>query len=291
MHGTFQSDLDGRATTTCLCWEIDRPDSVSFYFTDHDVDLPFLGHTFLARTSFTASAIQDQLGLAVSNLEIMAAFDSSAITEDDLVGGRYDGAELRVYLVNWAKPTSYTQLGRYTLGQSTAGDIAYQAEMRSLAQHFAQQIGALCTPKCRTLLGTPSGVNRLESGCNFTMPSPVAGTISAITDRKTFQVSAAGSFPNGTKGSLGGGYFSFGTVQFTNNKCSGISREVLDNDPGLNFQMRMPFPLDFQVGDAVEMQIGCDRTLPVCANNYNNAVNFRGEPYVPGTDKMFLVHS
>ena len=291
--GPFQNHLNGRETTTSLLWQIDRPDGLSFYFTDHDEDVIYNGHTFLAATSFSASAIQEQLGLAVSNLEILGIFDSASITEDDLIGGRYDGSTMRIYIINWKQPgpTMVAQIGRYTLGQTQMGDFAFQAEMRSLAQHFSQHVGSLCSPKCRTLLGSPSGVSPLESGCNFTMPAPIVGTIAAITDRKTFRVSAAGSYPNGTKGSLSGGYFSFGTVQFTNNTCKDIAREVLDNDPSLNFTMRLPFPLDFQVGDAVEMQIGCDRSMPVCAGNFANAVNFRGEPYVPGTDKMFLVHN
>lgn len=288
----LQASLDLRATTVSMLWRIDRTDGLSFYFTDHDVDIVYSGHTYLAATSFTGSAIQEQLGLAVSNLDILGVFNDDSITEEDLIGGRYDGATMRLYMIDWSAPgpTTVAQIGRYTLGQTQMGDLAFQAEMRSLAQHFAQHIGALCSPKCRTLLGMASGVAKLETGCNFTMPAAVTGTIAAITDRKTFQVSAAGSYPNGTKGSLSGGYFSFGTVKFTNNNCSGIAQEVLDNDASLNFTMRLPFPLDFAVGDAVEMQIGCDRTAPVCANNFNNIVNFRGEPYVPGTDKFFRVN-
>jgi hypothetical protein len=31
---------------------------------------------------------------------------------------------------------------------------------------------------------------------------------------------------------------------------------------------------------------GCDKELDTCIARFNNAVNFRGEPFVPGTDKI-----
>ncbi|MDE5056044.1 phage BR0599 family protein [Wolbachia endosymbiont of Drosophila bicornuta] len=27
---------------------------------------------------------------------------------------------------------------------------------------------------------------------------------------------------------------------------------------------------------------GCDKTFPTCRSKFNNTVNFRGEPYIPG---------
>jgi hypothetical protein len=34
------------------------------------------------------------------------------------------------------------------------------------------------------------------------------------------------------------------------------------------------------------MTKGCDKTLPTCFAKFNNVVNFRGEPLVPGLDRM-----
>ena len=40
------------------------------------------------------------------------------------------------------------------------------------------------------------------------------------------------------------------------------------------------------VGDTFNAIAGCDKTISTCIAKFNNAVNFRGEPYVPGMDKM-----
>jgi uncharacterized phage protein (TIGR02218 family) len=51
----------------------------------------------------------------------------------------------------------------------------------------------------------------------------------------------------------------------------------------------MPFAVE--EGDSYSLQAGCDKTLPTCITRFNNALNFRGEPFVPGTDKMLETSS
>jgi uncharacterized phage protein (TIGR02218 family) len=40
------------------------------------------------------------------------------------------------------------------------------------------------------------------------------------------------------------------------------------------------------VGDRAEVIEGCDKTIATCAARFANAVNFRGEPYLPGIDLL-----
>jgi hypothetical protein len=82
----------GGLTTLCRCWRVDRRDGVVMGFTDFDRDLVFDAVTYKAASGFTATAIEGQLGLAVSNLDVQGALSSDALTEDDLHGGRYDDA-------------------------------------------------------------------------------------------------------------------------------------------------------------------------------------------------------
>lgn len=284
--------LQSGVSTVCLCWKLTRPDNVVMGFTDHDEDVGFDSVTYLASSSFTASAMEDQLGLAVSNLDVMAAFSSETITNDDLEDGRYDNSVVEIWLVDWTDPqpdTNRVMIRSCTLGQVQAGDLAYQAEFRSLAQHYAQYIGAIVQPKCRSELGdTGKG---LEGGCRFTLPAPVNGTIQSIVNRNSFKISAAGSFPDNEGGTIAGGFFAFGTVTALTGKNKGVSKEVSTSDPALNIVVAEAFPEDFQVGDSVQLQIGCDHTPETCRIIFNNLVNFRAEPYVPGTDQVFKVNS
>ena len=37
-------------------------------------------------------------------------------------------------------------------------------------------------------------------------------------------------------------------------------------------------------GTRGQLREGCDRTMATCATRFDNAVNFRGEPFLPGND-------
>jgi uncharacterized phage protein (TIGR02218 family) len=51
--------------------------------------------------------------------------------------------------------------------------------------------------------------------------------------------------------------------------------------------MQLPMPYALTVGDAYSLQPGCDKLLATCKVKFNNVLNFRGEPHVPGTDRLF----
>jgi uncharacterized phage protein (TIGR02218 family) len=46
-----------------------------------------------------------------------------------------------------------------------------------------------------------------------------------------------------------------------------------------------PMYYEIQVGDTYEVHQGCDKYLATCRDVWNNVVNFRGEPHIPGRDK------
>lgn len=89
------------STTTCRAWKVLRRDGVAYGFTDHDRDLSFDAMVFKASSGMTARALQAATGLAVDNSEAVGALSDAAITEADLMAGRFDGAEVRSWLVNW----------------------------------------------------------------------------------------------------------------------------------------------------------------------------------------------
>jgi len=52
----------------------------------------------------------------------------------------------------------------------------------------------------------------------------------------------------------------------------------------ITLQQAMPFAT--VIGDTYSMSAGCAKTLDTCRVKFNNVVNFRGFPHVPGMDKM-----
>ena len=70
-----------------------------------------------------------------------------------------------------------------------------------------------------------------------------------------------------------------------------ISMTLLGSLGGTSNQVFLhePFPYPVQVGDTFALIVGCDRQRSTCGMKFNNVVNFRGEPDLPGMDRLIQV--
>ena len=100
----LQARLDGGATHLCRCWLVGRRDGVTLGFTDHDEDIVFDGVAFRASSGMDASALQSATGLSVDNAQAVGALSDAAVSEEDVRAGRFDRAEVRLWLVDWERP-------------------------------------------------------------------------------------------------------------------------------------------------------------------------------------------
>jgi uncharacterized phage protein (TIGR02218 family) len=49
----------------------------------------------------------------------------------------------------------------------------------------------------------------------------------------------------------------------------------------------MPMIDNITIGDTGTAVAGCDKTLATCRDTFDNVMNFRGFPHVPGNDRLF----
>ena len=91
-----------RVTGLAICWRIERRDGVAIGLTDHDRDLEVDGFTYRAAPGMTPSAIVRGDGLEAATMDAKGALTSAAITERDLIAGRWDGARVGIVAVDWA---------------------------------------------------------------------------------------------------------------------------------------------------------------------------------------------
>ncbi|MDE3017020.1 MAG: DUF2163 domain-containing protein [Pseudomonadota bacterium] len=267
--------IAGEVTTLATCWKLTRRDTTVFGFTDHDQDIAFSGVTYKAATGFTPSAIQTSGSLAVDNLDVDGMLSSGSITEADILAGLYDFAEIEIFQVNYIDLTQGAlKLRRGWLGEVSLYKQEFVAEVRGLTQRLSQTIGELYSASCRATLG--------DSRCKVDM------TTNTVTGSVTTAVSIL-QFTDSTR-SEASDTFGFGTLTFTGGANNGLSMEVKEyiytSGIGGQITLALPVPYTIAVGDTYSLTKGCDKTLATCFSRFNNVVNFRGEPLVPGLDKM-----
>lgn len=135
-------------------WKIERVDSTVFRFTDHDKVIAFGGHDYTPVGGVSASARQMQTGLGPQNLEVKGMLSSPAITNEDLRLGKYHGATVTEYLVDWGHIDS----GEYYYSVYKITNISYtgewwEAEMESLPVLLQENLGVRAIRLCRRKLG------------------------------------------------------------------------------------------------------------------------------------------
>lgn len=91
----------------------------------------------------------------------------------------------------------------------------------------------------------------------------------------------------GAKANLSGAseYFTGGLVTWLTGANAGLSMEVQTYVPGY-VKLFEPMPHPVVAGDTYTIRAGCDKLLATCRNKFSNAINFRGEPWIPGSDQL-----
>ena len=270
LSSALQSHLEQEVTTLASCWHITRRDGVELFLTDHDVDLVVGGETYKAATGYSRTALESSASLAVGNLDVMGAIDDEAITVADIRAGRYDHARVEMFLVNWAAPADgdIPQVaGR--LGEVRGAGQNYTAEVRSIAQQLSQQVAEIYTADCRAALG--------DARCKVSLAAlTVTGTVTTVTDRRSFRDSTRAEAD---------GFFAYGVLTWTSGANNGLTAAVKRYlNTGGRFELFQRMPADIELGDGYSVYRGCDKTLATCRDVFDNVANFRGEPFVPGTD-------
>jgi uncharacterized phage protein (TIGR02218 family) len=265
----IQNMITSNALTLATCWRVQLLNGTVYRFTDHDRDLVVASETYDAESGFRRSAVAADATLAVPNLQIIGFVDQ--INKADLDRGLWDFAEVRVFLVNYLDPDSgIIALRRGWIGEVIVDDTGeYQAELRGLAQVLTNNVGELYSPECRAQLGDDRCRVDLTA---FTFPchAGTGSTKSALIHTGLTQAD---------------GYFDTGTIVGTSGLNNGVKREVLYWLGGTLVPF-LNFPYDVTVGDTFNAVAGCNKTTNTCINKFNNILNFRGEPFVPGADAL-----
>lgn len=83
------------------------------------------------------------------------------------------------------------------------------------------------------------------------------------------------------------GWFNGGAFIFESGDNAGRLIEVKTWDAETNrIQLFLPAPYPVLVGTTARIYPGCDKRLETCIDVFNNVLNFRGEPYIPGQDDI-----
>ncbi len=262
--------IAGNVTNLAMCWRIRRQDGIVLGLTTHDRDLVIDTVVYRAGGGFTPSMISSSIGFNVDNLDISGALSSASIEERDLREGRFDRARIEIFLVNWQDvDQGKIILKSGYLGEVETGEGSFNAEVRGLLQSLQQTIGEVYSPECRADLG--------DNRCKVALSGfRHLGRVMAVLGQSSF---------SDTSLTPPDGWFDYGILHWITGENAGLAMEV-KKSAGDQVTLYQPMIHPLAAGDLYEMTAGCDKRLTTCINKFANVENFRGEPFVPGSDSV-----
>jgi hypothetical protein len=176
-------------TTIAICWKIERKDGTVMGFTNHDEIIIYEGVSYSPFSSADISNMEQMGGTGVDNLDIAIAFDDSYITRSDVERGRYDFAEIFVFLINYNDTSmGILMLLSGTLGKAGMDEYDATIEMNSLSDKLQNRIGRKYGYKCdaefgstRCFIGWP--ITAVDLGSNWIAIDGDMTALFAATDR------------------------------------------------------------------------------------------------------------
>ncbi len=177
-------------TTLVMCWRLDRRDGTIQTFTEHDqpirVDLADGAGllTYAASTGFNRTALEESSSFSVGNMDVFGFLDDASFSNDNIDAGRYDLAEVRIFLVNWADPSmGVLKMVRGFIGDIEQSETSFRAELRSLLERYNDEPVGLAAPTCRADLGDLPGASPSIHGCKVRTDPPFWAPSTAYTVR------------------------------------------------------------------------------------------------------------
>lgn len=259
----FTRELEGVATF----WRIHRRDGVTLGFTSHNRDMWFGGILHRAAPGMVPSAIRRISALSSDSADVTGALGHDSISAADLAEGRYDDAQIQIGAVDW-ETLDFATLYNGSIASVSAEGEGFSAELRSAKTDLEVDFIPRTSPTCRAQF--------CGQGCTLSLPrftheAQLSGVDLAANTARFDGISTP--------------LFAEGEIRWTDGPQAGVRMLIINAGPA-GMTVDVPLDPELAIGTRAVLTEGCDHTLATCSGRFGNAVNFQGEPFLPGNDLL-----
>ncbi|HEX6603813.1 MAG TPA: DUF2163 domain-containing protein, partial [Sphingomicrobium sp.] len=253
-------------TSLALCWTIERADGAGLALTSHDQAVVRDGVVHVPSPGIVPASVSRGLGLDPPSGEVAGSLSSEALAEQDLALGRWDGARVRLAALDWATPEPTADLIAGEIGAVSTKGESFSADLSGAAAALDEAVCPSTSPHCRAQFG--------DKQCRIDLGGRSASAFVASCENGEITLDRA--FDE---------RFLLGRLRYMSGENCGITTVIIAVD-GATVRVRDIPRGTVESGCRVELREGCDKRFETCVERFDNAVNFRGEPHLPGADLL-----
>jgi uncharacterized phage protein (TIGR02218 family) len=247
-----------------ICWYIQLLNGEQLRFTNHDSDITVEGRTYVADAAFTYKSVAKNSELSKEDNEIFGIINDKYFKQEDIINGKLDNVYIEIFLVS----ASDLDGNKLIINQGYINNIKitdnkFVANISSIQNKLNKKITHSFSQRCRAQFCDKKCTLQED---NYTFH----GEITALVSHNIF---------NDSKRNEENFYFNFGKITFLSGTNSGLCFQIknfIDN----KIELILPRTNRLEIGDRYSIIAGCDKYFSSCINKFNNALNFRGEPYI-----------
>lgn len=144
----------------CWVWILLLSDGSKLGFTDHDNTLNFIEISCQPQSGFTQGEIDTNLDFSANNGAVQGVLNSDFISPVDIRNGRFEGAQIETYRVDWNKTSNYAHISTGYIGEIRQKGAVFEAEWLGLSTQLERSTGRVFGRVCDAEFGdTRCGLN------------------------------------------------------------------------------------------------------------------------------------
>lgn len=261
----MSSPVVRQVSCVTFCWTIERRDGAGLALTSHDQSL-LRGQTCF-RSDPGVSPCAVHRGQTREIAEVTGVLDDRGIRKEDVINGRWDSAKVSLEAVDWEAPEiALSKVAVGELGRITGHGINFSADLIGTQARLGEWIVPTTSPECRSELG--------DRACRVNLAARRRRMTAIATSQNILTLDQAP-----------GPDFKNGILRWLRGPNTGLSATIVRTDGVRVWIAGTP---EFEATTSLEVLLteGCDKRLETCSSRFENALNFRGEPHLPGNDLL-----
>lgn len=260
--------IKNEVTTLATCWKLKLKNNIELGFTDFTRDLDVDALKYKAQSGFYSSAVESNNSVSADNFEVGGFLDSEDIAKQDIMSGMYDNAYLEIFIVDYQNPNAKKIILKSGyLGKIEMLDNQFVAEVTGLSDKLSNSIGSLYSPTCRAKF--------CGDECKIEKPPMINCNIISVENKTQVRIGQEINNP----------LYNYGVMEVVDENACVISLAIRRCNKNM-VHLLSPFNMK-KFPQTCRIYAGCDKKFSTCSQIYNNALNFRGEPHVPGVDEIY----
>ncbi len=261
--------------------KIVRGDGKIICMTNNDYDVFLDGEVYFCNKSIAMGAVENNTSLLVNYISVKVALGGD-FTRTSIMSGAYDNAKVNIFTLKCDNIIDMNHNSVVNLKSGFIGRVEIEGakcciEVRSIKQYLSNRIENRYSKTCRATFGDVKCrmdktkymisnilVTEIKDAVTFTIDLTAAVMPEAIAHLNNIDLHKIIESGSVVAESPGASTAIIPILKYANSNVT-ILRQA---QQGIN------------IGAIIGILLACDKTFNVCCSIFDNAKNFRGEPYI-----------